>query len=129
MTHATANPNPCPSAPPPAAGSPLLRPTNPDITLLQSLTDDPCAKLSASSGVQIFFDYFNLMWPWVVGIAAGISVGYALAGGMQIMLSGSNQGWQTAGKERIQWAIVGLALIGLAGVILETLNPLFFVQT
>ena len=44
------------------------------------------------------------------------------------MLSGSDAGARGAGKERLMWALAGLLMIGLSGMILEILNPLFFRQ-
>jgi hypothetical protein len=90
--------------------------------------DDATTQLPAQTGVGMFFTYFNLAWPWVVGSAAGVAVLQALVGGIQIMLSGGDSGKREEGKNRLLWALAGLLMIGLSGVILETLNPLFYVQ-
>ena len=81
--------------------------------------------LAPQAGINMFFCYFNLTWPWILGIGAGIAVLQALAGGIQIMLSaGAEQ--KSAGESRLTWALVGLAVIGLAGFILRILNPIFY---
>ncbi len=81
-----------------------------------------------SAGINILFDYFNDVWPWVLGSAAGIAVLWTLIGGIQIMLSGDNTTMRGEGKERLMWALAGLLIIALAGVILTTLNPVFYRQ-
>lgn len=97
---------------------------NRDLILLQPL-DDSTRSLGASPGIQIFFQYFNLGWPWVLGIAAGIGVLWGVVGGIQIMLAGNESG-TADGKNKIKYALFGLLMIGLAGFILRSLNPTFY---
>jgi hypothetical protein len=49
-----------------------------------------------------------------------------VVGGVQIMMS-SGGGGKEAGVERLKWSIAGLVTLVLAGFILRTLNPLFYV--
>lgn len=98
------------------------------LNLLQPL-DDSTRSLNAEPGIDIFFTYFNLSWPLIVGSAAGVGVLQALYGGIQIMLAGSDTGRLEEGKSRLLWALAGLLMIGLSGMILETLNPVFFIQS
>lgn len=121
------DPNPCPPSRTFDKDKPLLIQRS-DLTLIQSLDDKPCKKITPKPGFQIFFDYFNNAWPWVLGCAAGIAVGYSLYGGILVMLSGADSGKRSEGKDKIMWAIAGLLMIGLAGLFLETINPLFFSQ-
>lgn len=81
--------------------------------------------LPALAGIDIFFVYFNTVWPWVLGVAAGIAILQAMVGGLQIMLSGGSE-QRSAGEERLKWALGGLALVALAGFLLRVLNPIFF---
>jgi hypothetical protein len=97
---------------------------NRDMPLLQPL-DDSTYSLAPAPGIFIFFNYFNLMWPWVLGSAAGIGLLQALIGGIQIMISGSSSASE-AGKTRIMWAMAGLLMVGLAGFILRSINPVFY---
>ena len=92
------------------------------IFLMQPL-DDTTKELEVSSTpLEVFFDYFNMSWPWLLGVASGIAVLQAVWGGILIMTS-----WdQDAGKEKIQWALGGMVMIALAGFILRFLNPIFF---
>lgn len=115
--------------PPPAPNNQPLVIKKANLPLIQPL-DDRTRSLNttnANDALEAFIKYFNIAWPWVLGCAAGIAVLQALVGGMQIMLSGSSNG-SSAGKERIMWALAGLLLIGLSGLILEILNPTYYVQ-
>ena len=107
-------------------------PEDDSIPLLQPLDDsgDPFnpGSITPGANIQIFYDYFNMSWPWVLGVAAGIGVLWALVGGIQIMVSGDNTGMRDEGKNRLMWALAGLLLVGLAGLILQTLNPLYYIQ-
>ncbi len=92
------------------------------IVLLQPFTGQ--TELQPSNGIEIFFEYFNTIWPWALGTAAGIAVLRVLIAGVQIMTSrGGDIG---EAKEHLMWAIVGLIMLILAGFILRTLNPLFY---
>ncbi len=105
-------------------GKPLLIPKG-NLRLLQPL-DDTTTSLPPSAGILIFFVYFDIAWPWILGIAAGVGVLQALVGGVQIMLSGSDSGMRESGKGKIMWALAGLLMVGLAGFILRSINPLFY---
>jgi hypothetical protein len=107
-----------------SSDAPLKLPSR-DLTLLQPLSTS-VTSLKASQGVQIFFDYFNSIWPWILGVAAGIGVLQALVGGVEVMLSGSDSGMRENGKGKIMWALAGLLMVGLAGFILRSLNPIFY---
>ncbi len=104
-------------------GTPLKieKKTETDLLLMQPL-DDSTKSLDAKPGIQIFFDYFNLSWPWVLGVCAGLAVLQAMIGGMQLMLDGQRE----SGKDRMLWAIAGLLIIALSGMILTTINPIFY---
>ncbi len=108
--------------------SPLLPKDHP-IYLLQPL-DDQTQEILPVDGkpFRAFQDYFAMSWPWVIGCAAGVAVLWAIVGGMEIMLSGSDSGMRDKGKSRFINALTGLLLIGLSGMILEILNPIFFKQ-
>jgi hypothetical protein len=106
--------------------TPLLPGPRP-IRLIQ-IFDPGTTTIQPEPGIQPFFTYFNMIWPWILGIAAGIGVLQALIGGIQIMLSGGDSGKREEGKSKVMWATAGLVMIGLSGLILETLNSTFFVQ-
>ncbi len=92
--------------------------------LLQPL-DAGSNEIDAQGGIDIFFTYFNRAWPWLMGTAAGLAVLQAIVGGVEIMISSGGEK-RSAGIERLQWAIAGLVILVLAGLILRTLNPIFY---
>jgi len=108
----------------PAAAFADLLPPKGNLHLLQPL-DDSTTSLPPSPNIQIFFQYFNLAWPWVLGIAAGIGVLWGIVGGIEIMIGGSDSG-ASGGKEKIKHALMGLLMVGLAGFILRSLNSIFY---
>jgi hypothetical protein len=116
-------------------GSAELRPSQGNLKLLQPLdmaqtdeidmVDAQAAVGPSFRGIGILFYYFGLVWPWLVGVIMGISILQALIGGVEMMMSGGG-GMSEEGKERIQWALAGIILLAVAGLILRTINPLFF---
>ena len=60
----------------------------------------------------------------------GYRVGHAPhAGGLQIVISNGDSGAIDAGKKRFMHSTIGLILLLLAGVILEFINPIGFVNS
>jgi heme A synthase len=98
----------------------LIRPGDADLQLLEPL-DGGANTIAPSPGIDVIFTYFNRSWPWLLGVAAGIAVLQAIIGGIEVM---SNQ--KDRGKIRLQWAIGGLLIVVFAGMILRTLNPIFY---
>lgn len=70
--------------------------------------------------------YLRPFIPWAIGTAAGLAVLMIMVGGFQIMLSGGEQGKQSAGKDRVLAAIFGLLILVFSSVILYFLNASFF---
>lgn len=95
-----------------------------DIKLLQPLPGGTTTL--SGSGVQLFFNYFNAIWPWVLSIAGGVAVLNGVIGGTMIMMSGSDSGMESAGKDKLKYSIAGLIMIAFAGTILRILNPTFY---
>lgn len=95
-----------------------------DVQLLQPLPDGSTSV--GGSGVAAFVNYFNKLWPWVLSIAGGIAVLNGVIGGTMIMLSGSDSGIESAGKDKLKYSIAGLIIIVFAGTILRILNPTFY---
>ena len=93
-----------------------------DIQLMQPLDDETDTLEVSPEPLQTFFDYFNMSWPWLLGVASGIAVLQAVWGGILIMTSMDHDG----GKEKIEWALGGMVMIALAGFILRFLNPIFY---
>jgi hypothetical protein len=109
----------------PTYTAPLVIPGAQPIQLLQPL-DDSSYTLPSMNGIDIAFAYFNLSWPWLLGTAAGLAVLQGIVAGVQIMYGGSPDKVEE-GKTRFTWALGGMLILGLAGVILRILNPTAFV--
>lgn len=79
--------------------------------------------LPTGSGVIIIQQYIAGIWPWLIGIGAGLVLLRIVIGGIEIMNSGGNPGLRAAAKDHIKWAIAGLLMLIMAGAILTTINP------
>jgi hypothetical protein len=108
-----------------AQNGPLVQDGDKPLNLLQPL-DDQTTQIGSQSGIDMVFAYFNMSWPYVVGTVAGVAVLQGVIAGVQIMYAGTPEGVAN-GKERFMWAVGGMIILGLAGVILRTLNPIFYV--
>lgn len=95
-----------------------------DIQLLQPLPDGTTS--ISGSGITVFYNYFNAIWPWVLSVAGGVAVLNGVIGGTMVMLSGSDSGMESAGKDKLKYSIAGLILIVFAGTILRIINPTFY---
>lgn len=94
-----------------------------DLHLLAPL-DDATNNLPVSDvPLETFFHYFNMSWPWLIGVASGIAVLQAVWGGVLIMTSFDRDG----GKSKVEWALGGMVIIALVGFILRFLNSIFYV--
>ncbi len=79
-----------------------------------------------NEGLGVFQFYFNLLYPWIVGMGAGIAVFMGVIGGIQIIKAGSDQAGVSNGKNRLLLSLAGLLIILASATILNTLNPTFF---
>jgi len=79
-----------------------------------------------SNPLDALNQYLQPLMPYVIGMAAGLSVFMIVLGGMQIMLGGGNIA-SNGGKDRILAAIAGLLLLVFSATILYMLNANYFV--
>ena len=70
--------------------------------------------------------YLQPLFPWMMAIAAGLTVLMIIVGGFQIMLAGGEQGGQSAGKDRIKAVLLGLLILLFSAAILNTLNSYYY---
>lgn len=97
------------------------------IKLLECFSNGGCEVPTAGTGpLGVFGIYFNSIYPWVVGMAAGIALLWALIGGIQMMMSGGDSGKRGEAVTKIQHAVLGLLMIIFAATILNFINPTFF---
>lgn len=97
-----------------------------DIILLEPIGGVDRISTAGNSGFGVFFQYFNLLYPWVVGLGAAIAVLMGLAGGIEIMTAGANDGQRSKGVNRLLLSIGGLVILLFSSTILNILNPTFF---
>ena len=96
------------------------------IPLLEDPIENGRGSVEACPGLGTFFVYFNKFWPWLIGSATGIAVLMTIVGGLQVIMSGGDQGKRSEGTTRFMHALIGLLMLACAGLILRTLNPSFF---
>lgn len=96
------------------------------ILLLEQVGDVEYIPTDANPGLGVFGYYFNLLYPWVVGMAAATAVLMAVIGGIQIIQAGSDSGAVGNGKNRLLIALGGLLLILASATLMNALNPTFY---
>lgn len=109
------NPNPNPNPNPPPQGIFLLEP-------IGGVRQIP----TGGGGLGAMGFYVGLLYPWLVGVAAGVAVLMAVWGGIEIIQSGSDTGKRDEGKKRLIGSLTGLLLILLSATFLNAINPTFF---
>jgi hypothetical protein len=97
-----------------------------DIQLLEPIGGVDSIPTAGQEGFGVFAIYFNLLYPWVVGMGAAFAVLMGLVGGIQMMTSGGDSGKRTAGIDRLKYSVGGLLLLLFSSTILRILNPTFF---
>lgn len=95
------------------------------IKLLEPIDGNHC--LSTGSSVTGAFDvYFSMLFPWVVGVSAGIAILWGVAGGANMLLNAGDSGKYEEGRQWLLSSMVGLFIIIFSAMILNFLNPSFF---
>ena len=77
-------------------------------------------------GLGPFLFYVSKIYPWMLGMGAGIALLMATWGGVQIIQSGADTGARDAGKNRLLMSLGGLLLLLLSATVMNILNPTFF---
>ncbi len=95
------------------------------VKLLEPIGDTTEITLDGST-LGAFGTYVNLLYPWVLGMAAAIAVLMGMWGGIEIMQAGADQGKYDGGKNRLLMSLGGLLLTLLASTLLRAINPSFF---
>ena len=84
-------------------------------------------RIDVEPGAGTIISYFNDIASFLFYVAVGFCTLWVLIGTYFIMISGSDGGKRSKGKEIITWAIIGLVIVNFAGFILRTLNDIFFI--
>ncbi len=109
----------------PAPSSPPAQVNN-TVPLIQSLSSTTSIT-TTGTGLPIF-QYITEGLAWLHEVAVGIVILWLVFSGIQIMISGNDQGKRTEAKEHVVAAIIGLLMLFLLGFILVVLNDNFFSQ-
>lgn len=96
------------------------------IFLLEPIAGIGRVPTQGGEGLGAFQFYFGLLYPWVIGMGAGIAVFMGVIGGIQIIQAGSDAAGVTNGKNRLLLSLAGLLIILGSAAILNALNPTFF---
>lgn len=96
------------------------------IRLLEPIGGVAVIPTAGATGLGVFGFYFNLLYPWIIGMGAAISVLMGLVGGLQMMTAGNDSTKRSNGINRLLISMGGLLLILFSSTILNVLNPTFF---
>ncbi|HEC21270.1 MAG TPA: hypothetical protein ENI70_02020 [Candidatus Peregrinibacteria bacterium] len=102
-----------------------LAAVNYDATKLKGEAARICT-VKGTSGTELLSNYIFKIYTWMASIIGIVAVLMMVAGGIQISMAGGDQNGVQEGKSRIIQAAIGLAVLFLSGLILYTINPLFF---
>ena len=99
---------------------------NNGIQLLEPIGNVRSIPTDGNNGLGVFSFYFNTIYPWIIGMGAGIAVLNAVWGGFQIIQAGSDGEGLSHGKTRLLTSLGGLLLVLLSATLLNVINPTFF---
>lgn len=97
---------------------------NGTIRLLQPIDGKICMEIDPNWGaLGAFKVYFNLLYPWVVGCAAGIAILWGVYGGAMMIVNAGDQGKYEEHKQKLVHALIGIAIIIFSAMILNFIDP------
>jgi|GEM_PF-1884409 len=97
-----------------------------EIKLMQPVGDVKTIQVTGQGALGPLLEYFNAIYPWAAGCAAGIAVFHMVFGAIGMINSGGDSGARSAAIEKMKWAVLGLLILLLSSVILKTINPAFY---
>lgn len=82
---------------------------------------------TGNGAIGIFEQYVRQAYLFGTGLVSLVAVLWIIMGGYEIMIKGSGSGADiSSGKEKITKALMGIVLVFLSALILNTINPGFF---
>src|SRR5262245_21529505 len=81
------------------------------LVLLQPIAGPTNIPTQGNEGLGVFGVYFNAIYPWIVGMGAGVALLMTVVGGLQMIQSGGDQTKRDAGKTRLLTSLGGLLII------------------
>lgn len=82
----------------------------------------------SKGGTSLIEGYISTIFNWAFGLVGLISVLVIMISAAQISLSGGDTQAIDSAKTRILKSLAGIAVLALAGLILYTINPNFFIK-
>lgn len=79
--------------------------------------------LGGVTKINNFGQYVNILYLFLLGASVAIAIVFLMIGGLQYAFGGVSAGAIEKAKERIRNALIGLVLLILAALLLETVNP------
>ncbi len=95
------------------------------IRMLEPLGGVRCLPVGAGP-LGAVYTYFNLFYPWIVGVCAGVAILWGIAGGANMILNAGDSGKYEEGKQWLLNAMIGLFIIIFSAMIMNFLNPSFY---
>lgn len=97
-----------------------------ELCLLQPIGGVRCLNpCNNPAPLGLFEMYFNLLYPWLVGVCMGVAMLHVVFGGIQMINSG-DASMKSAGANRIRGAVAGLLILIFSSMILRLINPGFY---
>ena len=100
----------------------LLTPTISEAQIPLNIDWPQFGGIKPSAGMNIS-DLVIWFYYAIVTIATASAFGAIIWGGMEYLTSAGNQSKMTSGKEKIESAVIGLFIILISYLILQTINP------
>lgn len=98
-----------------------------EYTINQTLiTKFPACVVSGTDGLSLLNNYASRVYQWIAGIVGAICILIIIVSGIQISIGGLSADEVGSAKERVERALIGLAVLFLSAFILYTINPTFF---
>ena len=72
-----------------------------------------------------FLDFLSRIQGWIIGLVGGLAVLFLVYGGFQYMTSSGNPKQVETAKKTITYAIIGLVIVVLSGLIFQLLTGNF----
>lgn len=86
----------------------------------------PACVIYGDDGLSLLNNYASRVYQWIAGIVGAICILIIVVSGIQISIGGLSPEEVGSAKERVERALIGLAVLFLSAFILYTINPTFF---
>jgi hypothetical protein len=98
-----------------------------NIQILESIDGQGCVPIG--KGLATLFNYINQIFPWAIGVSAGLVVVWGVWSGGGMILNAGDDAKFKSEKDHFKASLIGLIVIIFSGAILATINANFFHAT